>query len=129
MIPALFQVAFAAAIVTPLALVVDRPFATVHPTPEAILAVVWLGVLGSGLAYLCFFTILQNWGATRTSMVSYTLPVVGIAAGSLVLGEPVTANRIGGTILIISGIAIVSSGPSLRRRLARRSDAAAAPGR
>lgn len=129
MIPALFQVGFAAAIVAPLALLFDHPFTSVHPAPEAVLAVVWLGVLGSGVAYLCYFTVLQQWGATRTSTVSYLLPVVGITLGGLVLGDPVTANRIAGTAMVIAGIAIVSSGPSVRRRLDRRSDAAAALGR
>ncbi|HEY4753660.1 MAG TPA: EamA family transporter [Candidatus Limnocylindrales bacterium] len=119
MIPALFQVGFAAAVIVPLALVVDRPWSEVHPAPEALLAVLWLGVLGSGLAYLFFFTILRHWGSMRTSMVSYLLPVVGIAAGALVLGEAVTANRIGGTVLIVAGIAIVSS-PSAVRRIVQR---------
>ncbi|MEI7742723.1 MAG: DMT family transporter [Chloroflexota bacterium] len=119
MIPALFQVGFAALIVVPLALVIERPFETVHPAPVAFLAVVWLGVLGSGVAYLCYFTILQNWGATRTSLVAYLLPVVGIALGAIVLSDPVTFNRIGGTALVIAGIALVNSAPALRRLLAR----------
>jgi drug/metabolite transporter (DMT)-like permease len=120
MIPALFQVGFAAAVIVPLALVVDRPWSQVHPAPGALLAVLWLGVLGSGLAYLFFFTILRYWGSMRTSMVSYLLPVVGIAAGALVLGEAVTANRIGGTALIVAGIAIVSSPSAVRRLVQRR---------
>jgi drug/metabolite transporter (DMT)-like permease len=119
MIPALFQVTFAAAIVTLLALIVDRPFERVTLTPEAIVAVIWLGILGSGFAYLCYFTILQRWGATRTSMVAYLLPVVGILMGTLI-GEPITVLRVGGTALIIAGIALVNSGPRLRRLLDRR---------
>jgi len=128
MIPALFQVTFAAAIVVPLAILVDQPFTRVHPAPEAILAIIWLGVLGSGVAYLCYFTVLQQWGATRTSMVAYLLPVVGIALGGIVLGDPVTANRIGGTALVIAGIALVTSGPSIGRLRDRRA-MAAPPGR
>ena len=124
MIPALFQVTFAALIVGVLALIVDRPFERVSVTPEAIVAVVWLGILGSGFAYLCYFTILQRWGATRTSMVAYLLPVVGILMGTLI-GEPVTLYRVLGTALIIAGIALVNSGPTLRRLLDRRADEAA----
>ncbi len=115
MIPALFQVSFAAAVVVPLALVIDRPFETVHPTPQAFLAIAWLGILGSGFAYLCYFTLLQRWGATRTSMVAYLLPVVGIALGALVLNDPITLNRIGGTLLVIAGIALVNSSAAMRR--------------
>ena len=59
---------------------------------DAILAVVWLGLLGSGLAYLVFFRLLGRWGATRTSLVAYLLPVYGIALGALVLSEPIDAR-------------------------------------
>jgi len=127
-IPALFQVFLATLVVVPAALLVDRPFATVQPAPEAVIAIVWLGIVGSGLAYLCYFTILANWGATRTSLVAYLLPVVGIFLGAVVLGDPVTINRVAGTALVIAGIALVNSGPAVRRRLDRRADAGAASG-
>jgi drug/metabolite transporter (DMT)-like permease len=121
MIPALFQVGFAAAITTSLAMAIERPFELVRPAPEAVVAVAWLGILGSGLAYLCYFTVLQRWGATRTSMVAYLLPVVGIALGVL-RGEPVTPERIVGTALIIAGIALVNSRTALRRLAERRAE-------
>ncbi len=120
MIPALFQVLFAALIVVPLAILVDRPFTTVSPTPSAIVAVIWLGILGSGFAYLCYFTLLQHWGATRTSMVAYLLPVVGILLGAVVLDEPITINRLAGTALVIAGIALVNSGAAMRQVRDRR---------
>ncbi len=129
MIPALFQVLFAVAIIVPMALVLDQPVGNVNPAPEAIVAVIWLGILGSGVAYLCYFTILAHWGATRTSMVAYLLPVVGIVLGAVVMGDPVTVNRIVGTGLIIAGIALVNSGPTVKRLIDRRADAAAAAGR
>jgi drug/metabolite transporter (DMT)-like permease len=77
--------------------------------PEAILAVVWLGLLGSGLAYLSYFRILQHWGATRTSMVAYLLPVYGIALGALVLSEPIAPSTLVGALLVIGGIALVNA--------------------
>jgi drug/metabolite transporter (DMT)-like permease len=128
-IPALFQVFFALLIIAPLALVVDHPFTDVHPSPDALFAIAWLGILGSGVAYLCYFTILANWGATRTSMVAYLLPVVGIALGAIVLNDPVTLNRVLGTVLVIAGIALVNSGPALRRYIDGRTDATQAEGR
>ena len=90
---------------------------------------VGIGILGSGFAYICYFTILANWGATRTSMVAYLLPVVGIALGSIVLDDPVTLNRVLGTVLVIAGIALVNSGPAIRRLVDRRADVAQAEGR
>ena len=108
MIPALFQVFFGLVVTGVLAFVFERPLAVV-PAPEAIFAVVWLGILGSSLAYLFYFRILQHWGATRTSMVAYLLPVVGIVLGALVLGEAVTLSTAIGTALVIGGIALVNS--------------------
>jgi drug/metabolite transporter (DMT)-like permease len=115
MIPALFQVTFAAVIVLVLAAVVDRPWETFSPAPEAIVAIVWLGILGSGFAYLCNFFVLEHWGATRTSMVAYVLPVVGIALGAIVLNDPITLNRIAGTALVLAGVALVNGGSAVRR--------------
>lgn len=108
MIPALFQVGFAFVISAVLALLVERPIGRIAVTTEAFLAVLWLGVMGSAFAYLFYFRILRDWGATRTSMVAYLLPIVGIALGTLI-GEPVTANRVVGTALIIGGVALVNS--------------------
>ena len=108
MIPALFQVFFGLLITGTLAFVTERPLA-VEWVPESLLAVVWLGLLGSGLAYLCFFRILQHWGATRTSLVAYLLPVYGIALGALVLNERIDVTTLVGTALIIGGIALVNS--------------------
>ena len=118
MIPALFQVAFAFLIAGTLALVFERP-AEMRLTTEAIFAVVWLGVLGSGLAYLLFFRLLDRWGATRTSMVAYTLPVFGIILGALVLNEAVDARLLIGTALVIGGIFLVNSKYGARPLMAR----------
>jgi drug/metabolite transporter (DMT)-like permease len=110
MIPALFQVGFALFMVTVLAFVFERPLDVVSRIkPEAILAVIWLGLLGSGLAYLLFFRLLGRWGATRTSMVAYLLPVYGIVLGALVLREPIDARLLIGTALVIGGVALVNS--------------------
>ena len=124
MIPALFQVFFALVVITVLAFVTEHPLSAV-PGPEALVAVAWLGLLGSGLAYLAFFRILGRWGATRTSMVAYLLPVVGIALGAVVLHEPLAPSTLLGTALVIGGIALVNSRVGTRPVVA---GAEAAPG-
>ncbi len=91
MVQAFFQVFFALVITTILAFAFERPFA-LNWTGSSIFAVVWLGLLGSGLAYLCFFWLLARWGSTRSSMVAYLLPVVGIVLGFLVLNETIDAR-------------------------------------
>ncbi|MEK6190776.1 MAG: DMT family transporter [Chloroflexota bacterium] len=126
MIAAVFQVGFAFVITSVLALVLERPFATVV-RPDTVISVLWLGILGSGLAYLAFFRLLGRWGATRTSLVAYLLPVVGIALGVLVLSEQMDARILLGTALVIGGVALVNSRFG-QRRLFGRADAEPAAG-
>jgi drug/metabolite transporter (DMT)-like permease len=121
MIPALFQVFFGLLITGTLAFITERPLA-VEWVSESLLAVIWLGLLGSGLAYLCFFRILQHWGATRTSLVAYLLPVYGIALGALVLNERIDVTTLAGTALIIGGIALVNSKYGTRPLFTQTSD-------
>lgn len=120
MIPALSQVAFAFLYTTVLALVLERPWEA-QINGEALLSVAWLGLLGSGAAYLVFFRLLGNWGATRTSLVAYLLPIWGIVLGALVLSEPIDGRLVIGTVLVISGIALVNLRRSLRDPIRRGS--------
>ena len=119
MIPAVLQVAIALVMVAIPALLLEEPFER-GLAPEAILAVVWLGVLGSGLAYLVFFRLLAHWGATRTTLVAYLLPIWGIVLGAIVLSEPIDAGLVVGTALVIGGIGLVNARRSLRPSLRRR---------
>jgi drug/metabolite transporter (DMT)-like permease len=118
MIPAVFQVTFALVIMGVLAFALEEPLA-VEPDAAAIFSVVWLGLLGSGLAYLAFFRLIRSWGATRTSLVAYTLPVFGIVLGFLVLGETIDARVLAGTVLVIAGVALVNSRFGRRRIFGR----------
>ncbi len=118
MVPAVFQVTFALLITGVLALLFEHPW-TVTPDAQAIFSIIWLGVLGSGLAYLFVFRLFSHWGATRTTLVAYLIPVVGIVLGYLVLAEPVDGRLVIGTALIISGIGLVNSRRGRRRVFGR----------
>jgi drug/metabolite transporter (DMT)-like permease len=118
MIPALFQVGFALVMMGIPALVLEHPWEQSF-APEALFAVAWLGLLGSGSAYLVFFRLLGRWGATRTSLVAYLLPSWGIVLGAIVLSEAIDVTLLIGTVLVIGGIALVNMGRSLRPGLRR----------
>lgn len=118
MIPAVFQVTFAAILTGTISLLFEAPW-TVTPDTEALFSILWLGILGSGLAYLFVFRLFANWGATRTTLVAYVLPVVGIALGYLVLDEPIDARLIVGTALVIAGVGLVNSRFGRRRIFGR----------
>ena len=124
MIPAVFQVTFAAIIVGVLAIILERPWEA-RPDAQAVFSILWLGILGSGIAYLFVFRLFAHWGATRTTLVAYLLPVVGIVLGYLVLAEPVDARLIVGTGLVIAGVALVNSRFGRRRLFGRGAPAAA----
>lgn len=113
-LPAVFQVTFAAAITSVLALVLEEPW-NARPDLQAIFAILWLGILGSGLAYLFVFRLFARWGATRTTLVAYLLPIVGITLGFIFLQEPVDARLIIGTGLVIAGVALVNGRWGRRR--------------
>jgi drug/metabolite transporter (DMT)-like permease len=119
MIPALFQVGFALAVASVLAVIIDRPWERIVE-PQAIFAILWLGFLGSGVAYLLFFNLLARRGAAGTSVVAYLLPVFGVLLGALVLHEPVDQGLLGGLGLIVGGIALVNA--RLRPRPLRAPD-------
>ncbi|MGH2386170.1 MAG: DMT family transporter [Candidatus Limnocylindria bacterium] len=119
MIAALLQVGFALVMVAIPALVVEGATG-LSIQPDALFAVIWLGLLGSGLAYLVFFRLLGRWGATRTSLVAYLLPIWGILLGAMVLSEPIDARLIVGTALVIGGIALVNWRQGLRPTFGRR---------
>jgi drug/metabolite transporter (DMT)-like permease len=108
MVPALLQVSIAFAISAALALLLERPLA-LDVSASTVTAVLWLGVLGSGLAYLAYFRLIGSWGATRTAAVAYLLPVVGIALGVVVANESVDLRVLAGTALVIGGVALVNT--------------------
>jgi drug/metabolite transporter (DMT)-like permease len=76
-------------------------------TPTAVAALIALGALCSGVAYLPFFTLIRDIGPTRTLSVGLAVPVLGIFWGWLLLGETVTAPMIGGAALVLVALSLV----------------------
>jgi drug/metabolite transporter (DMT)-like permease len=69
-------------------------------------AIVVLGVIGTGFAYVLNYQIITSEGATVASTVIYLLPVVAIVLGVLVLSEPVTVATLAGIALVLAGVAL-----------------------
>jgi len=86
------------AVVTPIVTV-----APVHIPGHVVLAIVALGALGTGLAYVLQYTLIRTAGATLTSTVTYCIPVVSIGLGVVVLGERVAWTAPIGAAIIIAG--------------------------
>lgn len=75
-------------------------------------ALLGLGVLGTGLAFLLYFTLIERVGATNASMVTYLVPIVGLAAGALVRGERFGVNVVVGAIVLIAGVWLAQRTPA-----------------
>jgi drug/metabolite transporter (DMT)-like permease len=80
------------------------PLASLHP--KTLLAVVWLGVLGSAVAYLLYYFIIMTWGASRATLVTYVVPAIGLVLGAIFLGEVVDWRILGGSVLVILGVGL-----------------------
>jgi drug/metabolite transporter (DMT)-like permease len=74
------------------------------------LAVVILGVLGTGIARSLFATLGGRVGAPRSALVGYLVPVVAIVLGVVVRDESVGPVELAGTALILAGAALISRG-------------------
>ena len=93
-------------------------------TLTTLLSLVFLGTLGTGVAYAINFRLIQDEGATNASTVTYLLPVVAVVLGALFLAEQITANVLIGTLVVFVGIALAQQ----RLRLpGRRAAASPAP--
>jgi drug/metabolite transporter (DMT)-like permease len=97
---------FGAIFTWPLALLADG--IRIPTQPDTIISVVWLGAMGAFVAYLLYFYLIEQLGATLASMVTYVFPVVGVALGVVFLDELLDARLLIGTALVLAGIGIVS---------------------
>lgn len=79
--------------------------------PSAI-AILVLGVVGTGLARSFFATLVGRVGAPRSSMVGYFVPIMAIALGIIVRGESIGALELIGTAIILCGAGLISRGRS-----------------
>lgn len=83
-----------------------------NPAPpgqlDSIIALLWLGLLGSFLAFVLLYFLIAHLEATVASMVTYLFPVVGVTLGVIFLHEVLDARLAIGTGLVVVGIVVVS---------------------
>ncbi|MHB1164128.1 MAG: DMT family transporter [Candidatus Nanopelagicales bacterium] len=95
---------FAAIETLPFALMAG-PVKTTVVLPS-VLAMLALGCLCSGIAYLLNYRIIQLTDATTASTVLYVMPLVAVLLGTLFLGEQVSWNEPMGGVVILLGAAL-----------------------
>ena len=85
----------------------ERPF-EFPSLPLTWTAILWLGILGSGLAVIMLYYLIHEIGPTRTSMVTYLFPVGGVILGVVFLDEHLSWQLVAGTVLIILSLVVVN---------------------
>lgn len=92
------------------------PFIGLSPivvTPGIVASIVILGGVGTGIAYVWYTNVIQAWGSTMASTVTYLTPICGVTLGVMVLGETLHWNQIiGGIVIVIAILVGQRSSPS-----------------
>ena len=115
------QVCASTALLLPLMLLADRPWALPMPSAATWGAVLGVGLLSTALAYVLYFRILATAGATNLLLVTFLIPVSAILLGVLALGETLLPRHLGGMALIGTGLACIDGRlPRLLRRCGAR---------
>jgi drug/metabolite transporter (DMT)-like permease len=79
--------------------------------PITWIALVWLGVLGSGFAFILSYYLIHEIGPTRTTMVTYLFPLGGVILGVTFLGEQLSWQLLVGGALIVASLAVANYSP------------------
>ena len=78
------------------------------PSWETWASVAVLGFGGMAAGQLLYYVVIDRFGSSRASLVTYLLPVIALVLGALILDEPVEATALIGLVLILSGVAFGS---------------------
>jgi drug/metabolite transporter (DMT)-like permease len=85
-----------------------RGRAVVGPvTATSLLALAYLIVFGSCVAFTAYFFLLRHWEASRVATSTYVNPVIAVILGAIFLSEPVTGPMVVGAAIVLAGVALV----------------------
>lgn len=111
--PAAGSLICGAAILTPVSLVVDRPW-TLMPTSASILALLGLSVFSTALAFVIYFRLVHTLGSVGTTAQAYLRVPIGVGIGILFLDETMTSTAWVGLTCVIAGVAAMTIPTDLR---------------
>ncbi|BBG01331.1 MULTISPECIES: DMT family transporter [Pseudonocardia] len=102
------MIVLAAPALTALALV-SEPLPV--PTPAGLAALAALGLVATPGGFVAFFRLIAIAGPDRAALITYVAPVVAVAAGAVLLAEPVGPRMAGGALLVLAGAWLATRGP------------------
>ncbi len=84
---------------------------TATPSTRVLVALAMLAVICTAVAFIVFFALIREVGAARALVFTYVNPAVALAAGVIVLNEPLTAWNLAGLALILGGLVLATRRP------------------
>ena len=100
-------------VLLPVSLFFEQPW-NLTPRLDSTLALIYLGIFSTGIAWLLRFYILKHNGLVFQAQVAYLIPIFGVILGFLILNEAITPKVIITLIAVIIGIYIVKKGSKFK---------------
>jgi len=96
-----------------------------HWTPMAVIAMLYLAVVGSVIAFLLYYWLVLNMDVTKSMLIALVTPVVAVLLGMLVLDEEFGWRTLAGGAMIILGIGFIVVRKSKKKEEVATTSAAA----
>lgn len=114
----LYQLIGGFVLLTPAAFALGE--ADFNPTPLAWGSLLFHSLVVSFASYLAWFWLLRHYLASRLGVFSFLTPLFGVAFGVALLGEPLETSFLAGSLMVMSGIVMVSGWGWFRAQLSRK---------
>ena len=98
-------------LMTPVALLIDRPWTLSAPSTRVMWAIVALAIVSTAAGYLLYFAVLSRAGATNVSLVTLLIPPSAMLLGALFLAEQIESRDLLGLVFIAGGLAAIDGRP------------------
>jgi drug/metabolite transporter (DMT)-like permease len=102
------QMMMASLFLFPVMMIVEEPWRSLNPSTASIFSMIALAVLGTAMAFIVYYRLLERAGASMVSMVAYVIPIFGVFLGVTLLNEQLTLEMVVGCSLILFGVMIVN---------------------
>lgn len=107
MVPAAGSMICGAVLLTPLSIIVDRPW-TLTPSTASLAALIALAVFSTALAFVIYFRLIQTLGSVGTTAQAYLRVPIGVGLGVVFLGETLSPTVWIGLVCVFVGIAAMT---------------------
>ena len=106
-------------ILLPVMLITDRPWNLPLPPVEVWGAIIGIALFSTSVAYIVYFKVLSNSGATNVLLVTFLIPIVAVVLGVFLLSEDFKMQYLYGMFIIGIGLLAID-GRFLRKRRAKK---------